>query len=73
MDVSFGFLLFMTYDIIPTGFIYMQEKAKQYPVAELLLFECYSLSLCILSIQANMRYSKKYAKHKCFCFNVIIS
>ena len=40
----------MTYDIIPTGFIYMQEKAKQYPEAELLLFECYSLSLCILSI-----------------------
>ena len=51
----------------------MQEKAKQYPEAELLLFECYSLSLCILSIQANMRYSKKYAKNKCFCFNVIIS
>ena len=48
-----------------------QAKAKQYPEAELLLFENYSLSLCTLSSKNN-RYSKKCTKNKCVCFNEVI-
>ena len=49
-----------------------QAKAKHHPEAELLLFENYSLLSSMLSSKTNMRYSKRCAKNKCFCFNVII-
>ena len=48
-----------------------QAKAKQYPEAELLLFENYSISSSIFSSKNNRRYSKIRTKHKCVCFNEI--
>ena len=41
-----------------------QEKAKQHPDAELLLFEDHSLSSSSLSFKNSRAYSKK-----CVCFN----
>ena len=49
-----------------------QVKAKQYPEAELLLFENYTLSSYLLSSKTSMRYSKKCAKNSCDCFNEIV-
>ena len=49
-----------------------QAEAKQHPEAELLLFENYSLSSCMLTFKNNRRYSKKWAKMTCACFNEII-
>ena len=49
-----------------------QAKAKQHSETELLLFEIYTLSSFMLSSKTNMRYSKKCAKNKCFCFNDIM-
>ena len=48
-----------------------QAKSKQLPEAELLLVEKYSLSSSRLSSKANLRYSKKGAKNKCVCFNLL--
>ena len=39
---------------------------------EFLLFENYSLSSSKLSSKNNKRYSKKYTKNKCVCFNEVI-
>ena len=47
-------------------------KDKQYPVAELLLFENYSISSSTLSFKNNRRYSKKCTKIKCVCLNEAI-
>ena len=50
-----------------------QAKAKQHPEAELLLFQNYWLSSSTLSSQNSRRYSKKYIKRKCVCFNKVIN
>ena len=49
-----------------------QAKAKEHPQAELLLFDNYSLSPSRLSSKNNRRYSEKYTKNKCVCFNDVI-
>ena len=49
-----------------------QAKAKQHPQTELLLFDNYLLSSSMLSSKNNGRYSEKYARNKCVCFNEII-
>ena len=46
-----------------------QAKAKQHLEAEPLLFENHSLSSSKLSSKNSDRYSKKYTKNKCACFN----
>ena len=49
-----------------------QGKTKQYAETELLIFENHTLSSFMLSFKTSMRYSKKFAKNKCVCFNEII-
>ena len=49
-----------------------QAESTQYPEAELLLLENYSLSSSILSSKNNRRYSKKCTKNKCVCFNEVL-
>ena len=49
-----------------------QEKAKQHPEAELLLYENYSVSSSVLLSETNIRYSKKCTKTSASCFNEII-
>ena len=48
-----------------------QPNVRQHSEAELLLFENYSLSSSKISSK-NRRYSKKYTKNKCVCFNEVI-
>ena len=50
-----------------------QAKAKQHSEAERMLFKNYSLYLSTLSSKNSMRYSIRFAKNKCVCFNEIIS
>ena len=49
-----------------------QVQARQYPEAELLLFENYSFSSSMLLSKPNVRYSKKCVRNKCVCFNEIM-
>ena len=48
-----------------------QANAKQHPEAEFLLFENYWFSSSTLSSRKNRKYSGKFAKSKCVCFNEI--
>ena len=50
-----------------------QVKPKQHHKSELLLFENFSLSSSTLPSKNNWRYSKKFTKNKCVCFNEVIS
>ena len=50
-----------------------QAKAEQHFETELLLFENYLLSSSKLPSKINRRYSKKYTKNKCVCFNEVIN
>ena len=45
-----------------------QAKAKQYPEAELLLFEIYQFSSSMLSSKTNLKYSKKCPKEQVCLF-----
>ena len=49
-----------------------QAKAKQYPEAELLLFETYSLFSSTLSSQKIGDILKNVQKSKCVCLNEVI-
>ena len=50
-----------------------QAKTTQHLEVELLLFENYLLSSSKRSSKNIMRYSKKYTKNKCVCFNEVIN